>query len=309
MALHRLLGMKIGVPDPSELDTFYDEIGLHGGNGSWGTAEFPGQIEIVQSPYRQLRQLRIGCRREEDLADTAERLDRMGVASRTVKGELHVTDPLNHWEIVIEPAPERQVAAPPSRVCNRPGDRPRRGERAEVTVESAPRPPRRLGHVVIGTPEIDKTREFFIDGLGFRLSDAVAGIAFFLRCSPDHHNFLIQPGPVPYLNHYAFEHDDIDAVARAASLYVRAHPDAHIDGLGRHVVGGNVFWYMRDPSGTFFEFFADMDTIADDGAWQPRENWPLEGNWSVWGSPEPPEVFFQPTDINDVVAGYRAENS
>jgi len=39
MALHRLLGMKIGVPAPSELDAFYDEIGLHGGNGSWGTAE------------------------------------------------------------------------------------------------------------------------------------------------------------------------------------------------------------------------------------------------------------------------------
>ena len=34
MALHRLLGMEIGVPQPQILDEFYQEIGLSGGNGS-----------------------------------------------------------------------------------------------------------------------------------------------------------------------------------------------------------------------------------------------------------------------------------
>lgn len=307
MALHRLLGMNIGTPAPVELDTFYREIGLEGGSGHWGTRDFPDQIDIVESPYRQLRQLRIGCHDEQDIANIAGRLGRLGVASRIANGELRVNDPCNGWEIVIQPAAESTETPHPGRHYNGPGDRRRIGERAEVTIESAPRPPRRLGHVVIGTPEIDKTRQFFMDGLGFRLSDAVAGIAFFLRCSADHHNFLIQPGPVPYLNHYAFEHDDIDAVARAASLYVRAHPQAHIDGLGRHVVGGNVFWYMKDPSGTFFEFFTDMDRLPDD--WQAREDWPLEDTWSSWGSPEPPEVFFQPQDMDAVAAGYTAESA
>jgi catechol-2,3-dioxygenase len=182
------------------------------------------------------------------------------------------------------------------------------GERAEVIVESRPRPPRRLGHVVVGTPEVEKTKRLFVDGLGFRVSDVVAGMAFFTRCSPDHHNLLIQPGPVPYLNHYALELDDIDAVARAASLYTRAHPDAHVDGLGRHTIGGNVFWYMRDPSGTFFEYFTDMDAIDDDDAWRVRGDWSLEDSWSVWGSKDAPEVLFQPGDIEEVIAGYRKEN-
>ena len=31
----------------------------------------------------------------------------------------------------------------------------------------------------------------------------MGGRGWFLRCSPDHHNMLITPGPVPYLNHYA----------------------------------------------------------------------------------------------------------
>lgn len=309
MPLHRLLGMKVGTPRPSELDAFYREIGLEGGNGSWGSATLPGQIAITESPYRQLRELRVACQHERDLAEIGARLERLGVSSTNRNGELRVTDPLNHWEIVVEPAAELDVPAPPRRICNRPGERPRQGIRAEVTTEAEPRPPRRLGHVVVGTPEIEKTRQLFVDGLGFRPSDSVAGIAYFLRCSPDHHNFLIQPGPVPYLNHYAFEHDDVDALARAASLYVRAHPDAHVDGPGRHVIGSNVFWYMRDPSGTFFEFFTDMDAITDDEAWVAREDWPLEGTWSSWGSPEPPEVFFQPNDIDDVVAGYQQENS
>jgi catechol 2,3-dioxygenase-like lactoylglutathione lyase family enzyme len=335
--------MKVGAPRPSELDAFYREIGLEGGNGSWGTADRPGQIAITESPYRQLRELRVACRQERELAEIAARLERLGVSSTTRNGELRVTDPLNHWDIVVQPAPELDLPAPPRRLCNRPGERPRRGIRAEVTTEAEPRPPRRLGHVVIGTPEIEKTRQLFVDGLGFRPSDSVAGIAYFLRfigtpeiektrqlfvdglgfrpsdsvagiayflrCSPDHHNFLIQPGPVPYLNHYAFEHDDIDALARAASLYVRAHPDAQVDGPGRHVIGSNVFWYMRDPSGTFFEFFTDMDAIPDDEAWEARDDWPLEGTWSSWGSAEPPEVFFQPDDIDDIVAGYHRENS
>ena len=46
MALHRLLGMEIGVPDPAMLDAFYQEIGFTGGSRSWGPTDQPGQIKI-----------------------------------------------------------------------------------------------------------------------------------------------------------------------------------------------------------------------------------------------------------------------
>lgn len=308
MALHRLLGIEIGVAAPAMLDAFYREIGLEGGRGSWGSAALPGQIRVCEAPYRQLRELRVGCEGEADLSATAGRLERLGVKYRLAGGMLRLEDPLNHWSVVVEPAEPFDVPAPAARLRNRPGERLRRGERAEVIVELRPRPPRRLGHLVVGTPEVAKTKELFVDGLGFRISDVVAGMAFFTRCSTDHHNLLIQPGPVPYLNHYALEHDDIDAVARAASLYVRAHGDAHVDGPGRHVIGGNVFWYMRDPSGTFFEYFTDMDAIVDDDAWPVRDDWALEDSWSIWGSKDAPEVLFQPGDIDEVIAGYRKEN-
>ena len=35
MALHRLLEVEIGVPDPTVLDDFYNEIGLTGSQGAW----------------------------------------------------------------------------------------------------------------------------------------------------------------------------------------------------------------------------------------------------------------------------------
>ena len=90
----------------------------------------------------------------------------------------------------------------------------------------------------------------------------------------------------------------------AATCYLRAHDDVQIAGPGRHMIGGNVFWYLRDPSGTFFEQFADMDRIEDDEAWEVREDWPLEDSWSVWGEKSQPEVFFRPDDMDEVIAGW-----
>ena len=72
MALHRLLGMEIGVPKPAALDDFYQAIGLTGGAGAWGGAEHPDQIRVVEAPYRQLIRMRVACEGEEDLAAFAE---------------------------------------------------------------------------------------------------------------------------------------------------------------------------------------------------------------------------------------------
>ena len=207
-----------------------------------------------------------------------------------------------------EPAPAFEVPTQAERVQNRPGQRARIGERAELITEAAPRPPRRLGHVVIGTPDPLGTVPIY-QALGFRVSDVVAGLATFMRCSPDHHNFLVAPGRVPYLNHYALEHDDFDSLARAATVFLRNHgDDRQIAGPGRHMVGGNQFWYMLDPSGSFFEFFSDMDRIEDDDAWEIRTDWDLADSWSLWGDKDQPEVFFNPPDMEEVVAGWEKQH-
>ena len=308
MALHRLLGIEIGVPQPQILDEFYQEIGLSGGGGSWGTLEHPGQIAITEAPYRQLQKLHVGCESEEDLASAGNALEALGIKYQTSGSRLQCSDPINRWEVIVEPAPAFDVPTQAERVQNRPGQRARIGERAELITEAAPRPPRRLGHVVIGTPDPLGTVPIY-QALGFRVSDVVAGLATFMRCSPDHHNFLVAPGRVPYLNHYALEHDDFDSLARAATVFLRNHgDDRQIAGPGRHMVGGNQFWYLLDPSGSFFEFFSDMDRIEDDDAWEIRTDWDLADSWSLWGDKDQPEVFFNPPDMEEVAAGWAKQH-
>ena len=305
MALHRLQEVSIGAPDPARLDDFYREIGLIGGERSWGAADRPGQIQLAEAPYRQLLSIRILCEDEADLARAGARLDALGVAHQLANGTLTVRDPINEWTYIVEPGAVADVSPQPQRTMNFPGERNRVGARAEVIFEETPRPPRRLGHVVIGTPEPPKTAAL-CEALGFRVSDRVGGgIATFLRCSHDHHNFLVAPGPVPYLNHYAIEHDDFDSVFRAATQYLLDNgQENQIAGPGRHQIGGNIFWYLRDPSGTFFEFFADMDQIADDDAWTVKEDWNPMDSWSVWGEQQQPEVFFRPVDMDAVIDGW-----
>ena len=67
------------------------------------------------------------------------------------------------------------------------GPRPRRGPRVPI------RPPRKLGHAVIGTTDLPSTMRFFTDGLGFKVSDHVGDKGAFMRCSVDHHNVLACP--------------------------------------------------------------------------------------------------------------------
>jgi len=303
MALHSFLGMEIGVPAPDQLATAYAALGLVGQGDRWGTADCPEQIQIVETPYRQLRAMRLGCDDERDLAALEKRLEALGIAAQVGPGRVGCVDPSGHWQVVVEVAEPIALGTPPPRRTNRPGERARSAERAE---EANPRPPRRLGHVVLGSPDPLGSAKFFLEGIGFLLSDQIAGVLTFMRCSSDHHNLLVQPAPVAYLNHYAFEYDDIDAVGAAASRYLDGNEQQHVVGLGRHVVGSNVFWYVNDPCGTMMEFFSDMDDIPDPDGWQPRTDWEIS-RFASWGPKEPPHEFAFPPDLEAIGRAQQAE--
>ena len=56
MALHRLAGIEIGVPEPDVLDGFYQEIGFTGSPGAWGGEDTPEQLASL-SPNLTIRKL------------------------------------------------------------------------------------------------------------------------------------------------------------------------------------------------------------------------------------------------------------
>lgn len=314
MAINSLLDVELSVPDPEALFDFWLRRGLvRTGDGVLGTEDRPTQLRIATGDHRHLSELHLGCASEADLADLVVRLDGLGVEAEVEGTTLRCTDPVLGHRVVVEVGAAGALTPARARSANGPGEPRRTGARAEAVTDRSSRVPRRLGHVVFGTPDPFRSTAFYVDGLGYRVSDQIlGGLATFARVESDHHNLLIAPGPTGHLNHYAFEVDDVDAVGTLGSAVVAEDPDASVVGVGRHNLGSNVFWYLRDPSGTMFELFCDMDQIVDDEAWERdhcRRDW--EGSdgpagFSVWGPADPPPEFFDQPDLSAIAAA-RAE--
>jgi catechol-2,3-dioxygenase len=161
--------------------------------------------------------------------------------------------------------------------------------------------PRKLGHTVLGTTDLAVTRAFFLEGLGFKLSDAIKDVGAFMRCSTDHHNVLVLQAPIGFLHHTSWQVDDVDEVGRGASAMLKDHPERHIWGLGRHHAGSNFFWYLKDPAGNFSEYYSDLDCIVDDYLWTPETFAGAQGLFN-WGPPPPPS-FLAPDDLAAFMTG------
>jgi catechol 2,3-dioxygenase-like lactoylglutathione lyase family enzyme len=312
MSIDRLLDITLAVPDPDELAAFWERRDLLAtAAGVLGTPERPRQLVLREGPYRHLAELHLGCADEADLAVIARRLDALGVASTVDSTTLTCDDPVFDHRILVEVTGAADLTATPPRPVNGPGRFGRTTARADSVEEVGPRPPRRVGHVVLGTPRVAEATAFYLDGLGFRVSDKILdGVLTFARVESDHHNLLIQPASVSHLNHYALEMDDLDAIGAAGSAVLAERPEADVVGVGRHRLGSNLYWYLFDPAGTMFELFADMDQIVDDERWDRdhrRDDWtPDEAGLSVWGAAEAPEVFFEPPDLAVIGAAREA---
>lgn len=312
MALNGLLDVELSVPDPATLGGFWERHGLlRTSDGVYGTAARPVQLTIAEGDHRHLSRLHLSCEHESDLAAISGRLARLGVDSAVSGTTLRCVDPVLGHEVVIDvgaPAP-LDITTPVA--TNRPGHHQRRGERTPSREAAVP-PPRRLGHVVLGSPRIEDTTAFYIEALGYRISDQTANkFATFCRVESDHHNLLIHRAPVGHLNHYALELDDMDAIGRLGTRMTLDPEATNVTGLGRHYLGSNVFWYLRDPAGNMFELFCDMDQIFDDDGWESevgRRDWGADGNqppFCVWGPDEPVEFFRQP-DLRAIAAAREA---
>jgi catechol 2,3-dioxygenase-like lactoylglutathione lyase family enzyme len=301
MALHRLVALTMGVPDVDAAATFYSEFGLiETTAGVFATASGGEQLRLVPAARRGLHELSIGVDGADDLARIASALTRIDVASERTPASLVTRDPASGIRLRVGVAPHlvQPKEAPP--VFNGPGRHDRGGRAPAVTTDVRVRP-RKLGHVVHTTRDLESSRRFWVDGVGFRVSDLLPGLGYFLRCSTDHHNLLIQAAPVPFLHHSAWEVADADEIGRGATRMLAGDPARHVWGLGRHHVGSNLFWYLRDPAGTFCEYYSDLDVIADDDAWTPQ-SWEGAKGLYTWGPP-PPMPFLVPDDLATFMEG------
>ena len=305
MALHQLSSVTIGVPNVGETAGYYADFGLTDlGDGTFATIDGGRQLRIVEAPTRRLVDLTVGADDADDLDRVAAGLAGLGLTAVRESGALRAREPACGVLARVEVSPRVEQPFVPPTPYNGPGRPERTDNRAPGVLRDEPVRPLKLGHAVIGSTDYEATSRFFTAGLGFKVSDYIAGGGAFLHCSTDHHNVLVLPAPVNFLHHTSWQVEDVDEIGRGACAMLEGHPERHVWGLGRHHAGSNFFWYLKDPAGNFSEYYSDMDCIIDDQLWTPETLEGARGLFS-WGPPPPPS-FLHPEDLAALMTGSHA---
>jgi hypothetical protein len=115
-------------------------------------------------------------------------------------------------------------------------------------------------------------------------------IATFNRCDRgedfvDHHTFVCIESEKVGLNHVSFEVQNIDDVMLGHEHLKQVGKYEHVWGVGRHLLGSQVYDYWKDPWGRVHERWTDSDVL---NCHNPTNYVPAErGLSSQWGDPVP----------------------
>jgi 3,4-dihydroxyphenylacetate 2,3-dioxygenase len=115
----------------------------------------------------------------------------------------------------------------------------------------------RAAHAEYIVTDLQRARAFYVDLLGFVLSDETAD-ALYLRGYEErlHHSLVLRQGPLPAIGHIAYRVSSPDDLARLAHYYEESGcPLRHITG---EECGQATALRVRDPLGFTVEFFYDM---------------------------------------------------
>jgi catechol 2,3-dioxygenase-like lactoylglutathione lyase family enzyme len=172
-------------------------------------------------------------------------------------------------EVVHGRAPSERLPTQRALPYNTGREHPRTNQLQRL--ERGPTRVKRLGHCVVRVADFRVSEAWYKSRFGFVTSDEVTlggpdrVVTAFLRCDRggvpvDHHTFLCVGLGEPGFDHAAFEVEDIDAVMLGHE-HLKEAGYSHHAGIGRHVLGSQVFDYWRDPWGLVREHFTDGDLL------------------------------------------------
>ena len=164
--------------------------------------------------------------------------------------------------------------------------------------------PQTISHIVLHSPDHKSMVQFFVDVLGFRVSDWLGDFMCFLRCNEWHHRIAILPGP-PSLNHVAYDMANVDEMMRGVAKLKRHNIDIRW-GPGRHTAGNNTFSYFVTPAGFAVEYTSELQRV-DEASWKPQVYTPSHSVMDQWGTgvggphtmprAEPDQGLFQAAEV------------
>lgn len=157
--------------------------------------------------------------------------------------------------------------------------------------------PQRLSHILLFTSDLARTIDFYHRTLGLNLSDYSEGIVAFMHAphGADHHTVAFAQSTAAGFHHCSWDVVSLEEVGLGAMQMLAQGWDRGW-GVGRHVLGSNYFYYVRDPWGSYCEYSYDIDYIPAGFEW-PAANHDPEDSLYLWG-PNVPEDFVVNYEIN-----------
>ena len=292
--------VRFAAPDLAAMRSFLEDFGmsvLEEGGRLYGKGS-DGRPFIHVTESGEAKFLAVGLR-----AETVADLEKLAVSEGVVVEELdepgggrivRLTDPDGYGVEVVAGQAKTDASLPfadPPR--NSASAKPRL--RSMVRLDPAPAHVRRIGHAVLKVRDFRISEKWYKDRFGFLTSDEVEAakdvpLGAFMRCDrgdkpADHHTiFLAQlPGPLGLL-HAAFEVGNLDDLM-LGHQHLKAKKRQPAWGVGRHILGSQIFDYWKDPFGNELEHWTDGDlfTAAD-----PPQKQPMSTLLAVqWGAPHP----------------------
>jgi len=187
---------------------------------------------------------------------------------------------------------ERLPARSTSITMNTPQDKRRVNETVRLLMQ--PSAIERLGHAVLSVSHYETSVQWYMKHLGLIPTDVQcledgAPVLSFNRLDrgmelADHHTLVLMQNVSAFYMHSAFETLDLDSIGQGQQ-YLYSRGWKHHWGIGRHILGSQLFDYWLDPDGEELEHYADGDVF--DSTYETRYH-PLDlgGLWA-WGDDVP----------------------
>ncbi len=269
--------VRFAAPDLEAMQTFLTDFGLvvsAKGDVLYARGTDPSPyLHVTEKGEPGYRGMAFEAASAEDLVAAAKLDGASAIEKITAPGggeRVRFTDPDG---FAVEIVHGREQLAPlslgPIARVNRGSERLRLGNLHRV--EKGPAHVKRLGHAVVRVSNFQRSEAWYKSRFGFLTSDEIYlgnsenVITAFLRCDrggeyTDHHTFLcVGIGEVGF-DHAAFDVEDVEAVMLGHDHLKQAGYE-HQTGVGRHVLGSQIFDYWRDPWGHVLEHFTDGDLL------------------------------------------------
>lgn len=292
--------VRFAAPDLALMEGFLKDFGFETfeqGGRLYGRGRDGRPFVHVTEPG-EAKFLAVGLR-AASLADleTLARTEGVAVEPLSEPGGGHVVRLIDPDGYLVEVVAGQRVDAPTLPFSDPPrntaAEKPRM--RATVRLESAPAHIQRIGHAVLRVSDFRTSEAWYKARFGFLTSDEIEAakgvpLGAFMRCDrgdvpSDHHTlFLAQLPGKPGLLHAAFEVANLDDLM-LGHQHLKTAGRKPAWGVGRHIMGSQIFDYWLDPFGNELEHWTDGDLFT---AEDPPTKQTMQALLAVqWGSPHP----------------------